>query len=50
MQYIEQFDAIGVCLVTKPDGQLLSSSTLKGEEFLLSEKTVSQKFSAFCSK
>ena len=50
MQYMEQFGVVGYSLVMKPDGKLLNSSTMKGEEFLHSNFSISQKFSTFCGK
>ena len=48
MEYIEQFGAVGYCLVMKPNNLLVNASTVKGEEFLLSDTQTSQRFSAFC--
>lgn len=48
MEYIEQFGAVGYCLVMKPNKLLVNASTLKGEEFLVSDSQTSQRFSAFC--
>ena len=50
MQYMEQFGCIGFTLAIKPSGKLVTASTLKGEEFLMSDRAVTRRFSEFCSE
>ena len=50
MEYIEQFNAVGYCLVMKPNGKMVSSGTIRGEGFLASELATSRKFSDYCGE
>eukprot|EP00794_Sanderia_malayensis_P012403 gene12403-13687_t len=49
MQYMEQFGCIGFCLSMKPNGKLLTASTIKWEEYLMSGNAMTRGFSEFCS-
>eukprot|EP00112_Aurelia_sp_Birch-Aquarium-sp1_P004266 Seg1481.8 transcript_id=Seg1481.8/GoldUCD/mRNA.D3Y31 product="hypothetical protein" protein_id=Seg1481.8/GoldUCD/D3Y31 len=49
MQYMEQFGCIGFCLSMKPNGKLLTASTIKGEEYLMSGNAMTRGFSEFCN-
>ena len=47
MQYMEQFGCVGFCLSMKPNGKLLTASTIKGEEYLMSDNTMTRGFFFF---